>query len=161
MEDFGKIIIVVFLSFISGIIFTHYIVFPPAVNAPINTTIFQEKYVFEFSLVKDDLEQYWYNTDENEYGVCLDGFMDGNKTIITGLTDFVLGTKNMTSAYWCSNLGHLHKHPNGIPYLSQADYVSSYERYNKGEKIFIVQYDYNKFIVYTPENWKEGMKVGI
>jgi len=115
-----------------------------------------------------NLNNFYKNTTDLEFGFCLIGNEKNGIVYITDLDNFILGTNSNVTTNPCLGekyVGNIHKHPiaNGLEYWkpSHADASISYKKFNNGHKIYMIMYDINKFNLMTEDNWYPGKKIEV
>jgi proteasome lid subunit RPN8/RPN11 len=104
--------------------------------------------------VKNELAGY-YNSSR-EYSVCLDS--DANDLFnVTKISNFVTGDRDSVQVIPCAGTSYLHSHPIGSCAASNADVTIWRDMLKYGIVIYYIQCDKNKFVVYTQEDFGNGI----
>ncbi len=113
--------------------------------------------------IKQDLKQFYKETENNEYSICLEGYQENQTIYITGYQHFTIGnTTNVYHNNFCEGfMGHLHKHPDGVYLTSLSDASFYYYGFSQGLRIVMIQYQEDKISVKSRTNWYEGKSIKI
>ena len=132
-------------------------------NVPHQRLIDEVPEVIFSEQITQDLKQFYQDTEENEYSICLEGHEKNQTLYITGYKHFTIGnTTNVYHNNFCVGfIGHLHKHPDSVYLTSLSDASFYYYGFSQGLKIVMIQYQEDMISVKSRTNWYLGENVQI